>query len=334
MRIVALGLVAELGDELLLHAAVALDLFVGELDGLEHVVLADLVHLTLDHHDVLLGGGDHQFEIAVGHLGEAGVNDEFAIDAGHADFRDRAAERQVGSGEGCGSSQAGECIGLGVLVSGDKAEVDEHLEVEIVRPERPDGTVDKTGDEDLVVRGLALALHEAAGIPSRGEILLTVVHREGHEIGALLDFLGCADGGEDHGASHLHDSRTVRLLGEFSGLDLDHAAVRELDLFRDNVHYCFLYVFITAGKRTVRVPDLSKKRGGLPMESFPLVFLCRLSTETELLDNASVSLDVDLLEIVQDLTSLTDETEKGTTRDNVLLVLLHMLGKVSDTVGK
>ena len=70
------------------------------------------------------------------------------------------------------------------------------------------------------------------------------------------------------------------------------------------------------------------------MESFPLVFLCRLSTETELLDNASVSLDVDLLEIVQDLTSLTDEAEKGTTRDNVLLVLLHMLGKVSDTVGK
>ena len=65
-----------------------------------------------------------------------------------------------------------------------------------------------------------------------------------------------------------------------------------------------------------------------------MVFLCVLSTETELLDNASVSLDVDLLEVVQDLTSLTDETEKGATRNDVFLVLLHMLGKVSDTVGK
>ena len=59
-----------------------------------------------------------------------------------------------------------------------------------------------------------------------------------------------------------------------------------------------------------------------------------LSTETELLDNASVSLDVGLLEIVQDLTSLTYEAEKGTARDNVLLVLLHVLREVIDTVGK
>ena len=163
--------------------------------------------------------------------------------------------------KGCGCCQTGQSVGLGVLVSGNKAEIDENLEMEIVRPQGPDGTVYETCDEDLVVGGFALALHETAGIPSRGEILLTVVYRKGHEIGALLDFLGCADGGEDHCASHLHDSRTVRLLGEFSGLDLDHAAVRELDLFRDNVHYCFLYVFITAGKRTVRVPDFSNKKG-------------------------------------------------------------------------
>ena len=60
----------------------------------------------------------------------------------------------------------------------------------------------------------------------------------------------------------------------------------------------------------------------------------RLSTETELLDNASVSLNVRLLEIIQHLTSFTHETEKGTACDNVLLVLLHMLCEMIDTVGK
>ena len=59
-----------------------------------------------------------------------------------------------------------------------------------------------------------------------------------------------------------------------------------------------------------------------------------LSAETQLLDDSPVSLDVDLLKVAQKLTTLADQAEKTATRDHVLLVLLHMLGKVSDTVGK
>jgi hypothetical protein len=70
----------------------------------------------------------------------------------------------------------------------------------------------------------------------------------------------------------------------------------------------------------------------LPPRSF---FLSgSLSTETQLLDDGPVSLDVHLLKVVQKLAALTDQAEKGTTGDHVLLVLLHVLGKVSDTVGK
>ena len=43
-----------------------------------------------------------------------------------------------------------------------------------------------------------------------------------------------------------------------------------------------------------------------PVFSFPIV----LSTETKLLNDASVSLDINSLEIVQKLTSFTYETEK------------------------
>ncbi len=79
------------------------------------------------------------------------------------------------------------------------------------------------------------------------------------------------------------------------------------------------------------------KKGGasarecMPPFEFPI--LC-LSAETQLLDDSPVSLDVDALEVVQQLTALTDEAEEGAARDHVLLVLLHVLGKVSDTVGK
>ena len=43
-----------------------------------------------------------------------------------------------------------------------------------------------------------------------------------------------------------------------------------------------------------------------PVFSFPIV----LSTETKLLNDLSVSLDVNFLEVIQNLTSLTYETEK------------------------
>ena len=47
------------------------------------------------------------------------------------------------------------------------------------------------------------------------------------------------------------------------------------------------------------------------MGTIPQLFPICLSTETELLDDVAVSLDVHLLEVVQDLATLTDEAEKG-----------------------
>ena len=59
-----------------------------------------------------------------------------------------------------------------------------------------------------------------------------------------------------------------------------------------------------------------------------------LSAETKLLDDSPVSLDVNVLKIVQKLAALADQAKKRAACYNVLLVLLHVLCKVSDTVGK
>ena len=67
----------------------------------------------------------------------------------------------------------------------------------------------------------------------------------------------------------------------------------------------------------------------------PRFFLsCKLSAETQLLDDSPVSLNVNLLKVVQKLTALRDQAKKAAARYHVFLVLLHMLCKVSDTVGK
>jgi len=82
---------------------------------------------------------------------------------------------------------------------------------------------------------------------------------------------------------------------------------------------------------------LPTEKGDIPVRDVPpsaVLLKYRLSTETKLLDDASVSLDVDFLEVVKDTTPLTYELKKRTTGHVVLLVVLKVLGKVSDTVGK
>ena len=59
-----------------------------------------------------------------------------------------------------------------------------------------------------------------------------------------------------------------------------------------------------------------------------------LSTETEFLDDISVSLDIGFLEVIKNTTSLTDELQKRKTGNMVFLVAFEVLGKMSDTVGK
>ncbi len=73
---------------------------------------------------------------------------------------------------------------------------------------------------------------------------------------------------------------------------------------------------------------------GLTNQGPPLFAFLILSTETELLDDIPVSLDVLALEVIKNATTFTYELQKCTACAEVLLVVFQMLCKVSDTVGK
>ena len=60
-----------------------------------------------------------------------------------------------------------------------------------------------------------------------------------------------------------------------------------------------------------------------------MIFFPWLSTETEFLDDISVSLDIDFLEVVKNTTSLTDQLQKRKTCYMVFLVVLQMLSQES-----
>ena len=59
-----------------------------------------------------------------------------------------------------------------------------------------------------------------------------------------------------------------------------------------------------------------------------------LFTQAEFLDNRPVTLDINSLEVVEQSAALAHKAQKCALRTKVLLVALHVLCKVADTVGK
>ena len=59
-----------------------------------------------------------------------------------------------------------------------------------------------------------------------------------------------------------------------------------------------------------------------------------LLTQTELLDDRAVTLDIVLLEVCEEVSSVADHLEKAAAAVVVLVVRLHVLGQVVDTVGQ
>ena len=231
----AFHVLAQLLRQLDLYGAVLLDLLVRELDGAEHHLFRNLLHLALDHQDVVDRTADHDVQVAFGHLRIGGVDGVFAVAAYDADLRDGAAEGNVRYGQRRRGGQTGQRVGLNILVRRD--EVDRHVDFGVViRGEQgPEGAVDQAGDEHLAVVGARFALHETAGEAAYGGVLLLVFDLEGHEIGVGFCILCGHDGSEQHRVAHLDDDRAVGLLGQFARLDLDLATVGQRDDLADCV---------------------------------------------------------------------------------------------------
>lgn len=59
-----------------------------------------------------------------------------------------------------------------------------------------------------------------------------------------------------------------------------------------------------------------------------------LLTQTELLDDRTVTSDIGLLEVCEKVSSVTDHLEKAATAVVILVVRLHVFGQIVDAVGQ
>ena len=142
VAVFALGLV-DLFHQFKLGLALNLDGFVGGFQCAEHLLLAHFLTFAFHHADVLHGGGHHQFEAGFLHLGEGRVDDVFVANEGHAHFRNRAMEGDVGHADGGRGGQGCKSIGSLFLVIRQEVDLHDGLGVVIVGEQRAQGAVDE-----------------------------------------------------------------------------------------------------------------------------------------------------------------------------------------------
>ena len=141
--IVELGL-ADLGDHLVDELDLLLVLLVGLLNGLEHLVVGDLVGAGLDH-DHLFAGGDHgDVQVADLALLAVGVEHQLAVHKAHLQGAHGAVPGDVGDGQGGGGADQGGDLRRAVVVHAHDRAHDGHVIAEVGGEQGPDGPVDDT----------------------------------------------------------------------------------------------------------------------------------------------------------------------------------------------
>ena len=171
-----LNVLTQLLAQLDLNCAVLFDLLVSELDCVEHNLLRNLLHLTLDHQNIVDRTADHNIQIDILHLREGGVDDELAIDASYANLRNGAAKRNIRNCQCSRCCQTCQRVSLNILIGRDQIDRNIYLSVEIRGEKGAQSAVDQTSNEDLVVAGASLTFEEAAGESSARCVFLFVIY--------------------------------------------------------------------------------------------------------------------------------------------------------------
>ena len=200
-----------------------LEAALAEHDGLEHLLLGQLLGLRLHHHDRIAGAGDHEVEVGVGHLVDQWIEHELAADDADAGGADGAQERHAGQRERGRRSDDGHDVGVVLHVVREHGDDHLRLVLEALHEQRPDRPVDQARGERLLLARAAFALEKAAGNLAGGVGSLLVVDGEGEEVDAGPRALLGDHGGEHAGLAVLGEDGGVGLAGQAARLEAELA---------------------------------------------------------------------------------------------------------------
>ncbi len=191
-------------DQLLVH-------LMGLKDGVNHLLLRNLVCAGLDH-DYLFSGGSHR-QGQIGHLllVGCGVDNELPVNQAHLGHGAGTVKGNVGNAGSDGGTQHSGELRTAVRINGHNDVVQRYIVAVVLGEERTHGAVNYAGGEDGVLRSLSLSLIKAAGNLSHCVLFFLIFHAQGKEINAFPGLCGCGGRGQNHGVPVMHKCGTVGL---------------------------------------------------------------------------------------------------------------------------
>ncbi|OAV66016.1 hypothetical protein Barb6_02699 [Bacteroidales bacterium Barb6] len=221
----ALGQCADGFGEFKLGFTLQFDVFVSNFDSFKHFRFLHFVHFAFHHHDVVNRGSHHDVNVSLFKLGESGIDNELAVDACNAHFRDRPVERNVGNSQSGGGSQSGKRIRHVFAVGREQYDIYKNLSMIVVRKERAQGTINQTGRKNFIVGSPAFPPRETAGETSESGELFLVLHLQRHKVCPRICLFGSRHGGKQYSVVHSNGNRTVGLFRQFPCFDGDRSPV-------------------------------------------------------------------------------------------------------------
>ena len=192
--------------------------FLGDGDRFQDQVFGSFFGARFDHHDGVFRAGDDEVQVAGLGLLKRGVDDEFALEARHADAADGAVEGDVADHQGGAGADGDERVRLVLAVRRKRGRDDLDVLAEALGEERSKRAVRLAHGEDAIVARPAFTAGEAAGDLAHGVEALFVVNRQGEEIESLPG-VRHTGGDEDDSVAEADGDGAVGLLCKDAVLD-------------------------------------------------------------------------------------------------------------------
>ncbi len=215
-----------------------LEVPVAEHDGAQHDFFGKFLCLGFDHQHRVLGAGNHEVEVALGHLVDLRIENVFVVDEADAGGAHRPHERHAGERQGRGCRHHRYDIRIIFLIVRHACRDNLGIAAPAVREQRTNRAIHQPRHQGLAFGRAPLALEIAARNAAGCEESFLVVAGQRHEIDAFLRLLRRHNGCKDGGLAVAGEYCSVRLSGYFAGFE-NELAPAPIKFFTMDVKHWF-----------------------------------------------------------------------------------------------
>ena len=160
----------------------ALKVFKTEHNRAEHGFFGQFLRLGFNHQHAFGSTGDNQFQIGVFELFHGRVQNILAVFITDFGAGNRSHKRNTRNSQSGGSGNHGRNVGIAFLIMSQNGADNLNFVLKSVGKQRTDRPVNQTGDQNLALRGFALAFHKAAGQFAGCVIFFLIINCQRKEI--------------------------------------------------------------------------------------------------------------------------------------------------------